>query len=308
MGARSGIIGLIVATLPAAGCALIDGIGGGGDDGGLCESAFEFDCTGSNCSDTTTLGVTPLAMSVVPTCDVVSFAFDLDPVCGSVPDPDNTRSAVFRFEVVDSGDFTICAASDDGFAGAKMIVSDSCDDTPFDGMCVSGTSGCIQRFLPSGSHFLYYQEPNEGTCPPIELDITPLVVGGDEVCITGFDEDQDGSQDCEDQDCRNGSGTCELAVFGDNCDGFDEFTDSSLFDQVNLVDEGGCACGNDQGCDNLPGVVGSPYLCHQDINMPGTTGFCAPRCDIGIDWCSIAFGIPCRGDGRCDLGAVPPMP
>jgi hypothetical protein len=119
------------------------------------------------------------------------------------------------------------------------------------------------------------------------------VAGEETDCLDGEDNDGNGLQDCEDPACRS-TRPCsvnELNDLGERCNGADEA--GSAFGD--LVDEGACACINDNGCDDI-GQICEPTLTLIDEDA----GTCVPPDCNQFDYCA-AIGEDCGADGRCDF-------
>lgn len=254
----------IAAVLTAAsGCAIIDGLSGGGD----CDTPTGDCDEGDTCEFTQTLGVPPIDEADIDNCGRnKDFSLGL---CDSSAVGDDI---IFDFFVERDAMYTICSSATQG---SDFFVSPSCD-MPSSLQCLNVGGGCVDMFLMTGPHFIFWQGSTIGDCSALSLQI--FEVGdpppGEQgaACLDGVDNDDDGRVDCEDSECNS-----QLV-----CDGIGDCDGGSV--------EGSCSCVNDNGCDDL----GPGFICHPNA-IPGV---CGSDCRFGNDWCG-DFGLLCGADGRC---------
>jgi hypothetical protein len=280
-----------VALLP--GCALINAATGGGDDddGGPC--AFDDPSCVDQCQNANFLGEAPFT-SFFTTCDaIVRLDFD---ACGV----GQFGAAVATFSVPTPGEYRVCTTTPNG---DDIFVTDQCTTSPGDYTCIAGDGACTQVFL-SGGGFLYWQGAEQIGCTTFDVQIEPVVEPMGEICLDGFDNDQNGLTDCEDPACWNDVSGCSLSLGGEGqCDNQDE-ANSPAF-PPNTIDELACACASNQGCDQIGGAGNAQgWVCQLGIGSDGAN-VCAPPCDK-VDWCGLV-GMVCAPGGMCMPGAPSPV-
>ena len=291
---------LIIGVVALGGCAVLDGLSGGG---GGTEPPCAGNCPRLDCS--TPFRTPPRGgFFTVDVCDQFQSFFD-DNGCGSPFGFD----AIIEVPVPEPGSYTICL---NGGIEGTLRVTEACTGSVgnpgADALCTF-QGNCQEVVLSGPSSFLAFRTESPDACGQVSIDV--FFLGGPEpfesslTCLDGIDNDSNGLTDCSDPICHNvilfDGDTCDARVDPvEVCDGVDNGT-ALGFDAATgiLIDESACRCITDDGCRGLFDNQGLEYRCHLGFGDPNssTRGVCNPDCNL-VPWCQ-NLGAICLNDGTC---------